>query len=94
MADPQLSFNFRHGSLRDPEFTCAFNVGSSITINVSLSALFNILFLCVDFNGDITWVGALNKPNKSACIGDTYYSARGKKNTTSFLLLQARFNYK
>jgi hypothetical protein len=47
------------------EFTCAFNVGSSITINVSLSALFNFLFLCVDFNGDITWVGALNKPNKS-----------------------------
>jgi hypothetical protein len=56
---------------RDPEFTCAFNVGSSITINVSLSALFNFLFLCVDFNGDITWVGALNKPNKYVCIGDT-----------------------
>jgi hypothetical protein len=51
------------GSLRDPEFTCAFNVGSSITINVSLSALFNFLFLCVDFNGDITWV-LYKKPKK------------------------------
>ena len=31
----------------------------------SLSASFNFPFLAVDFNGDITWVGALNKPNKS-----------------------------